>query len=83
MCFSIYISDCSVSLCQTLIFCHTVAPIFDLTSTEVERLYIYNLQMMNSSEDQAVQPDQFVMATKWLIEGVFLPAIGAVGIIGR
>ena len=38
--------------------------------------------MMNRSEDQAVQPDQFVMATKWLIEGVFLPAIGAVGIIG-
>ena len=38
---------------------------------------------MNSSSESADQAANYVLATKWVIEGLLLPIIGSVGIVGK
>ena len=38
---------------------------------------------MNASEPQPGVPAQYVMATKWVIEGLLLPTVGSVGVVGN
>ena len=38
---------------------------------------------MNASEPQTGVPAQYVMATKWVIEGLLLPTVGSVGVVGN
>ena len=37
---------------------------------------------MNGSEELLMPSAEYVMAFKWIIDGILLPAVGAVGIIG-
>ena len=38
---------------------------------------------MNASGPQVGVPAQYVMATKWVIEGLLLPTVGSVGVVGK
>ena len=38
---------------------------------------------MNSSSESADQAANYVLATKWVIEGLLLPIIGSVGVVGK
>ena len=38
---------------------------------------------MNASDPQPGVPAEYVMATKWVIEGLLLPAVGSVGVVGE
>ena len=37
---------------------------------------------MTSNQTQSVTPE-YVIMSRWLFEGIFLPSVGFVGIIGR
>ena len=40
-------------------------------------------EVMNASEPRPGVPPEYVMATKWVVEGLLLPAVGSVGIVGN